>query len=261
MRTWNRRVWLILFSFFLPLPLQAVKSSCPVYEGNFRVDSPQSVKRFESICELHGNVGIFTDGIQKLTFPNLKSAGVINIEAYGLQAISFPKLESTHYLYLSGPDLEVAEFPNLQVVNDVFHVQSRRLKFLNLPKLGRVDGTWSITGNPSLEFVFADDIYSIGELQIANNPMLKPGTADALQIALRILTPEEQQYIEEQREEMRELKHEIFEHLINQPPMPPTGHPTEYGSIGFYYHWYPRMYWDYWETIGPWGFWGYYGIQ
>lgn len=236
-------------------PLTA-HAECLSTEG-FRVDSAERVAELQDVCEITGGIGIFTEGIEQITLPNVEYIKTLNIEAIGLKAIAFPKLKRVDYLYISGGHLEVAEFPKLQSALRVY-VQSRRLKYLNFPALGRVS-VLSIISNPSLEFVFADELYNVRELRLENNPLLNPATTSVLNGVTQVISQEEQQLIAQAEADAREYKRMLIEQRMNQPPPPPTGHPTTFDSFGLmspanYYRYYPDKYWNYWNTIGSWGY-------
>jgi hypothetical protein len=234
------------------------RAECQNIEG-LRVDTPEAVEQAQNVCRATTGLGIFTEGISEITFPNLEYVHFLNIEASGLKAIAFPKLKKVDYLVISGGQLEISEFPSLQRVTDM-RVQSRRLKFLNLPSLGVV-GKLRITSNPSLQFIFVDNLYNVGELIMENNPALNQGTTAVIQGVTAVITPEERAYIAQQQEDIRAYQRMLIERRMNQPPPPPTGHPTFFDSFGtsgyhpgYYYRDYPDQYWNYWQAIGPYGY-------
>jgi len=220
--------------------------------GGMRVETAAQVAMLQDVCEVRGPLGIFLDGVQQVTLPRLEKIETLNIESFGLQAISFPALKSARYLYISGGQLTVAEFPALRSVGSIMHIKSPRLKHLNFPSLGSV---WklAIQGNLSLEFIFAENLYDIHDLQLVNNPLLNAASAALLQGNTRVISDDEKEQVAKAKEEAEHLRRLIMERRINEPPMRPTGHQG-WGWYGQYYSWYPYHYYNYWNNISAWGY-------
>jgi len=227
-----------------------------------RIDSERDLERIQDVCEVTDSLAIFADGVEKIVLPNLKKAGLINIEAFGLKAIALPKLESARDLYISGADLEAAEFPSLKEVSAHLVIRERNLKFLNFPELRRVNRL-VLQSCMNLQFVFADKLYDVGSSRVDDNPNLNPGSASVIASVTRKLSPEEMQFVANAQRQVQDLKRRLIENNLAQPPIRPTGHPTKFDSFGLirsYYEWYPAEYHDYWYSIGPWGFTMYYHL-
>jgi hypothetical protein len=232
-------------------------ADCRIIDDSVRIDSLEVADSLQDVCEITGGLGIFTDGIEEITLPNLASVNLINVEAYGLKAVAFPKLKKADFLYLSGGQLEVAEFPHLRRAGTI-NVQSRNLKFLNFPALGAVNKFY-VRSNPNLEFIFVDQLYDVGESFLVNNPVLNPATESVIMGSTRVLTDTERADVERSAEEIREYKRRLIQQALDQPPPPPTGHQTVFDSFGmttppYYYYRYNDAYWGYWNYLRPWGY-------
>lgn len=237
----------------------AAAETCRVI-GAMRIDSQQDLDRVQDVCEVTESLAIFADGVEKVVLPNLKRAGLINIESNGLKALAMPKLEVVRDLYISGADLEAAEFPSLTDVSSRLVIRERNLKYLNLPEVRRI-GRLILQGCLNLQFVFADKLYDVGSARIEDNPSLNPGSASVISAVTRKLSAEEMSYVTNAQSQILLLKRKLVENSLAQAPIRPTGHPTQFDSFGLirsYYEWYPAEYHDYWYSIGPWGFTMYY---
>jgi hypothetical protein len=225
-----------------------------------RVESQKDIERLQDVCEVKESLAIFADGVEKVVLPNLKRAGLINIESNGLKALAMPKLEVVRDLYISGADLEAAEFPALTDVTSRLVIRERNLKYLNLPEARRI-GRLILQSCLNLQFVFADKLYDVGSARLEDNPNLNPGSASVISAVTRKLSAEEMSYVTNAQSQILMLKRKLLENSLTQPPIRPTGHPTQFDSFGLirsYYEWYPAEYHDYWYSIGPWGFTMYY---
>lgn len=241
--------------------LQANGQTCRSISA-MRVETQQHIDSLQDVCEVTESLAIFADGVQKIELPNLKRAGLINIESNGLKALAMPKLQSVRDLYISGAELEAAEFPSLDTVSSRLVIRERNLKYLNLPELRRV-GRLILQSCLNLQFVFADKLYDVGSARLEDNPSLNPGSASMISSVTRKLSPEELNYVTNAQNQIRDIKRKLIENSLSQPPIRPTGHPTQFDSFGLirsYYEWYPAEYHDYWYSIGPWGFTMYYRL-
>jgi hypothetical protein len=235
-----------LFSLFLStLALGGTQPPCKVLEEGMRVDTPEAIQAMQDVCEVKGGIGIFTKGIEKISFPRLVSANVINIEAEGLQAMNLPQLNRVNYLYLSGAELIAVNLSELRTAQSIY-IHSRRLKQIDFSHLGRV-GKLNIQNNPALEFIFLDRLYEVAQLLLEGNPSLVPGVEDIITTSTHIQTKEEAEAIQKGQENIEYFKKLMLEQAINQPPLPPTGHPTYFRQ---YYSYYPHYYWGFWHM--PW---------
>jgi hypothetical protein len=229
--------------------------TCRVVDS-VRVDSSAQLESLQDVCEVNGSLAIFADGVEKIVLPNLKRAGLINVEAIGLKALAMPNLQYVRDLYVSGSELEAAEFPALLEVSSRLVIRERNIKYLNFPELRRV-GRLILQSCLNLQFVFADKLYDVASARVEDNPSLNPGSASVLAAVTRKLSAEEQQYVASAQSQILELKRQLLQNTLAHPPIRPTGHPTQFDSFGLirsYYTWYPAEYHDYWYSIGPWGF-------
>jgi hypothetical protein len=225
-----------------------------------RVETQRDVERLRDVCEVRDSLAIFTSGVEKIVLPNLKKAGLINIESDGLKALAMPELQVTRDLYISGAELEAAEFPSLTDVTSRLVIRERNLKYLNLPEVRRI-GRLILQGCLNLQFVFADKLYDVGSARLEDNPALNPGSASVISSVTRKLSAEEMSYVTNAQSQIQLLKLKLLQNSLAHPPIRPTGHPTQFDSFGLirsYYEWYPAEYHDYWYSIGPWGFTYYY---
>lgn len=237
----------------------AAAESCRVVSA-VRIDTQQDIDRMQDVCEVKESLAVFADGVEKIVFPNLKRAGLINIESDGLKALAMPKLEVVRDLYVSGSSLEAAEFPALTDVTSRLVIRERNLKYLNLPEARRI-GRLILQSCLNLQFVFADKLYDVGSARLEDNPSLNPGSASVISAVTRKLSEEQLRYVTDAQSQILMLKRQLVENSLAHPPIRPTGHPTQFDSFGLirsYYEWYPAEYHDYWYSIGPWGFTMYY---
>jgi hypothetical protein len=221
-----------------------------------RVENASQLERLKDVCEIRQSLAVFTQGIREITLPRLKSVGLINIESDGLEAIAFPRLESARDIYFSGDELRVIELPQLKTVSARFVVQEQNLEFLNLPELTSARRL-ILKDCYKLEFVFAEKLQDVASLRLENNPALNPMSAEKLKSVTRPLTKEEESFITNAQEKMRQFRLRLIAKTLNETPIRPTGHHTSFDSYGFiksYYEWYPYEYSRYWDVIGPWGY-------
>jgi hypothetical protein len=258
-KVWSTKHYLAVAIFGAIVGNHAASASeCRVISA-MRVETAQDIERLQDVCEVTDSLAIFADGVEKIVLPNLKRAGLINVESMGLKALAMPSLTSVRDLYISGADLEAAEFPALQEVSAHLVIRERNVKFLNLPELRKVNRL-VLQSCLNLQFVFADKLYDVGSSSLDGNPSLNPGSASVITSVTRKLSPEEAQYVKDAQDQIRAFKLRLIENAA-QPPIRPTGHPTKFDSFGLiksYYDWYPYQYNDYWYSIGPWGFTAYY---
>lgn len=239
----------------LSLISPAEESGCRSIEWA-RLETSRDVERMKDVCEVRQSLAVFVDGVREITFPKLRRVGLINIESHGLEAIAFPKLEQVRDVYLTGSDLKAAEFPLLETVSSRLVVQERNIQFLNFPSLRRV-GRLVLQSCLSLEFVFADKLYDVASIRMDGVPSLNPASAENLKSVTRVLSAEEQAFIQNAQEEMRLFRKRLLENALAQPPVRPTGHKTNFDSFGYiksYYEWYPYEYTRYWSVLGPLGY-------
>ncbi len=230
----------------------SVFADCRVV-SDIRIDSSDDISKYEQVCEAQ-NVTVFADGQERVILPNLKRAGLVNIDSRGLRAVAMPALEQVRDLYVQGVGVEVVEFPALQYVTGRLVIQNQPVKFLNLPELNQV-GRLIIHGCANLEFIFADKLQSIGSAELAANSKLNASVIQVLE-NVTILSPEQYAYRQDQAEKMRLYRQQLIRNGSKPAPIRPTGHPTHFRDyMTNYYVDYPAQYHDYWYSIGPWGFW------
>lgn len=221
--------------------------------SDIRIDSADDVKKYEDVCEAQ-NITVFADNLDRVILPNIKRAGLVNIDSRALRAVALPGLEVARDIYIQGSGIEVAEFPALQTVSGRFVVLSQPVKFLNLPELTQV-GRLIIQSCGNLEFVFADKLQSIGSAELSGNSRMNENVVKILE-NLTVLSPEQYANRQAQAERMRLYRQQLIMNGNQPAPIRPTGHPTHFRDyVTDYYVNYPAQYHDYWYTIGPWGFW------
>lgn len=224
--------------------------------GYARVDNVGQLEKLKDVCEIHQSLAIFTQGVREITLPRLKSVGILNIESDGLEAVNFPELKAAKDIYLASGDLKVAEFPKLQTVSARLVIQERKMEFLNLPELISAR-RFILKDCFNLEFIFAEKLQDVASLRLENNPALNPVSAEKLKSVTRPLTAEEEAFITNAQERMRQFRLRLIAKTLHEVPIRPTGHHTSFDSYGFirsYYEWYPYEYSRYWDVIGPWGY-------
>lgn len=235
--------------------LWAQETPCRKVES-VRIDNAQQLEKLKNVCEITQSLAIFTKNVREITLPRLKTVGLINIESDGLEAIAFPELLSARDIYLTGEDLRVVELPKLQTVSARFVIQARGVEFFNLPELVRARRL-ILKDCFNLEFVFAEKLQDVASLRLENNPALNPVSAEKLKSVTRPLTAEEEAFITNAQERMRQFRLRLIAKTLHETPIRPTGHHTSFDSYGFiksYYEWYPYEYSRYWDVIGPWGY-------
>jgi hypothetical protein len=240
------------FSFLLWSPLHAAEN-CRVLRGPIRIDSAAKVAQMKDVCRVTGGIGIFTRGIEKMSFPLLRSTRVIHVDAPGLKGIQFPALTQVPYLYLRSSELEVFAASKLLYVNGVFMVEGTAMAQLALPAL-RTVAKLVLEGCSKLEFVLAESLTTIGELYESGNPQLKKESREMLQHLTHVQTPEEKQAALAYRQNLLNWKQSVIAKRSQRPRLPPTGHATYFDTFHNYYQSY-RNYWNRWyNDSGPWGY-------
>ena len=240
---------LLLSALLLGQSASASDTPCRVIHGGIRVDSIERMNLLQDVCVVEGPIGIFTKGVVRITFPNLQSARLINIEAPGLQAITFPKLKELTFLNIGGTDLQVAEFLALKTVTNLTVFNSRALRFLHLPKLSTIPNL-TIQNNPALEWIFFDNLSDVYHSVVTGNPKLHPSVIGIVTATTRVLTAEQQESIQRTREETEETRREIVEGWLAGPPPAPMHRAAVFGDLGPYYpyyQWYPYYFYQYWN--------------
>jgi hypothetical protein len=237
---------------------------CRVVE-NVRIDHALDTQGLADVCEITGALSIFADDdLTQVALPSLKHVNSISVEAYNLEALSLPALQDAGQLYLRGPKLSIVDLPALRSVSRFVDVKAPRLETLNLNALGFVSQLY-IQNVPLLKFIFIENIYDIRELDVRGAPSLDPNVLARLKMAAgEPETPEQEEA--DRNADMAALQkqiHDLQQMLVlaqnPQQPLPPTGHPVEFGSIGGYYQNYSYYFYNYWNVLAARGLTGYYG--
>jgi hypothetical protein len=228
------------------------QAGCRV-EKEIRIDRASDVSRWSDVCEVE-KLAIFVDGEKSIIFPNLQSAGLINIDTVGTQSVAMPALKHVRDLYLSGSGMEVAEFPVLETVEGRLVVNRQNIKFLNFPEL-LLAGRVILSNCPDLEFVFVDKLKAINSLRNEGTPSLNEESA-AFMASVSLMTNEEWMQRNQEAERMRQFKNKLMSNPFGMQPIRPTGHKTQFKKydVDAYYNWYPYEYHRYWYAIGTFGF-------
>lgn len=191
-----------------------------------------------------GNLLIFAEVDQDIVIPNLRQVRLLNIHADRIRSISFPDLEQAEKIVLRGADMTTASFPSLKKVTGSFYVTSRALGSISLPSLTSV-GDLQIVGNQQLQQISADRLFDVGGVTIERNPKHSPENVNQLLVAGTLVTRAERRRMIQAEQDYRAEK--VQSYLAQRQSLPPTGHATHFGTIGFHQDRYGYPHWRHYD--------------
>lgn len=204
---------------------------CRTAEGG-RIETQAALDALRDVCELTVSLGVFPIEPVIVDLPNLKRAPLINIDSDKVENIFLPALESTRILHIKGRIIKNLELPNLRTVSRAIYILSTGLiniDFTGLQSAGHI----MINGNPELEEVFTPFVSNFMQVSLNNNPAMAAETATMLK---SLESPDGPATLAAERaatEEAGMMRIEAARRYHDRA-IAPTGHPTYFGTIGFY---------------------------